>query len=87
MWEWRRYADILVAKEFWRSDEDWLKVYDKVVITMTNCLDGAYLTDTDAFSSMKYPYSDFHGRLEGLDPKGIDLVVRGDGFRKLMGKE
>lgn len=52
-----RYADIQVAREFWRSDEDWLKVYDKVVVTMTNCLDGAYFVDTDAFSSMKYPYA------------------------------
>lgn len=52
-----RYADILVTKKFWRSDEDWLKVYDKIVITMTNCLDGAYFADTDPSSSMKYPYA------------------------------
>lgn len=51
-----RYADIQISREYWRSKDDWLKVYDKTIVTMTNCLDGAYFANVDAFSSMRYPY-------------------------------
>ena len=52
-----RYADIQISTEYWRDEKDWLKVYDKTVVSMTNTLDGAYFADIDAFSSMRYPYA------------------------------
>ena len=52
-----RYADLQISTEYWRDEKDWLKVYDKTVVSMTNSLDGAYFADVDSFSSMRYPYA------------------------------
>ena len=50
------YADLQISTDYWRSKDDWFKVYDKTVITMTNSLDGAYFADVDRFSAMRHPY-------------------------------
>lgn len=52
-----RYADLQISTEYWRDEKDWLKVYDKTVVAMTNTLDGAYFADIDSSSSMRYPYA------------------------------
>lgn len=49
-------ADLQISTDYWRSKDDWFKVYDKTVITMTNGLDGAYFADVDSFSAMRHPY-------------------------------
>lgn len=51
------YADIQIRTEFWRAKDDWLKVYEKTVVTMANSLDGFYLADIDGFSAFRYAYS------------------------------
>ena len=52
-----RYADFTVKTEYWRSSDDWLKVYDKTVVSMTNCVDGFYLADVHPTSAFRYDYA------------------------------
>ncbi|MBQ7252079.1 MAG: carboxypeptidase regulatory-like domain-containing protein [Kiritimatiellae bacterium] len=50
------YADFQIRAEFWRAEDDWFKYRDKVVITMTNAMDGFYLADADPTSAFRYDY-------------------------------
>ena len=52
-----KYDDLQFKTEFWRSPDSWFKYYEKVTITMTNCLDGLYFADVDAASAYRYGYN------------------------------
>lgn len=51
-----KYDDLQFRTEFWRSPDCWFKYYEKVTITMTNCVDGMYFADVDATSAYRYNY-------------------------------
>ena len=52
-----KYDDLQFKTEFWRSPEDWFKYYEKVTVTMTNCVDGMYFADVNAGSAYRYGYA------------------------------
>jgi len=52
-----RHADLSVKTERWRSPDDWLKVYDKTVVSLVNCVDGFYLADVQSYSAFRYEYA------------------------------
>lgn len=50
------YDDLQIRTKFWRSPDDWLKVHDRTVVTMTNRVDGFYFADVDDTSAFRYAY-------------------------------
>lgn len=49
--------DLQIEREFWRSPDDWYKVFEKVTITATNNLDGLAIVDKKNDSHFRFPYS------------------------------
>lgn len=50
------HDDLQLEYEFWRSATNWFQVYSRLVLSMTNGVDGLYLEPVDGYSALKRCY-------------------------------
>ena len=65
-----KHDDLQFLREFWRSPTNWLQVYEKIVITATNALDGFYFAPIDKSSALRTCY---HADTNAVYAKSIEL--------------